>query len=386
MTTPSEVIRQSDLLNELVLNRNTLEEIGRVEVLWMYPQAHRVLGFICKSGLLGNQKYAFQLSQIDALGDSGVITHAQPEKTEAEKVRQLESLIGLEIWSDEGNRLGKIIDCLFHLHTGEITHYLFVSSGWASLVGEVYQLPPSQIQSFGKRRVLVSESAAARFNLYRPGISQKLSQATEAFREEAVQEWSTITKRAETTTEQAKTRAQEFSQQFKQKAQVWNEQVKEKTQTWLEQAKEKSQTLAERVIESTQALSEQIEERIETLTVQEDKSFDSFDAKADEDFDLDDFDLEADWFDEPVASVNQPVDQPVNQLVDQPINYPDTSMSASPPAAPVIPPASPTAIPLPPLTLPNSAPTSEGSPLDAPSQEETPQINEMLEEDDDPWI
>lgn len=349
MTTQSEVIRQSDLLNELVLDRNTMEEIGRVEVLWMYPQAHRVLGFICKSGLLGNQKFAFQLSQIDALGDSGVITHAQPEKTEAEKVRQLESLINLEIWSDEGNRIGKITDCLFHLHTGEITHYLFVSSGWSSLVGEVYQLPPSQIQSFGTRRVLVSEAAVYNFDIYQAGISQKLTQAGEAFKEEAVQEWSTIAKRAEATTEQAKTRAQQFSRQFKQTTQAWNEQVKEKTQTWLEQAKEKSQTLAERVKESTQALSEQIEERLETLTVHPEEMNNDFDPEPD----LDAFDLEADWFEESAASPDPDPDPD-----------PDSVSSPVPPQRPILIP------PAPPFEEPSKPPI---------------QIDE-LPDDDDPWI
>jgi uncharacterized protein YrrD len=396
MTTQPELIRQSDLLNELVLNRNTMEEIGRVEVLWMYPQAHRVLGFICKSGLLGNQKYAFQLSQIDALGDSGVLTRAQPEKTEAEKVRQLESLIGLEIWSDEGNRIGKITDCLFNLRTGEITHYLFVSSGWTSLVGEIYQLPPAQIQSVGKRRVLVSEAASHEFALYQAGLSRKLTQAGEALKEEAAQEWSTIARQAETTTEQAKTRAQQFSQQFKQTAQVWNDQVKEKTQTWLEQAKEKSQILAERVKESTQALGEQLEERIETLTVPSDEKLGS-----DEDeFALEDFDLEADWFDEPSAPSDAapPVNAPVS------VPHPP-----APPVASSSPPPS-TAMPLPPLTMPTmpapsglpSEPVSDQSASDQPVSDQpatrgnlpqpdgTPEddiLNDhILEDDDDPWI
>lgn len=274
MTTQPEVIRQSEFLNQLVLDRNTMEELGRVEVLWMYPQAHRVLGFICKSGFLGSQKFAFQLGHIDAIGSNGVLTLAAPQKTTAEKVRQLESLLDHEIWSDEGNRIGKITDCLFHLRTGEITHYLFVSTGWSGIIGEIYQVTPAQILSFGKRRVLVSEAASHRFEVYQAGISQKLTRASESLKEEAVQELNSIAKRAEVTTEQAKeqlqqfseqarSRAQRLSQQFRQKAQVLNEQVKEKTQTLLEQAKEKSQLLVD-----------QVEERIETLTDQAEDLFD----------------------------------------------------------------------------------------------------------------
>lgn len=274
MTTQPEVIRQSDLLNQLVLDRNTMEELGRVEVLWMYPQAHRVLGFICKAGFLGSQKFAFQLGHIDAIGSNGVLTLARPEKTTADKVRQLESLLDHEIWSDEGNRVGKITDCLFHLRTGEITHYLFVSTGWSGIMGEVYQVPPAQILSFGKRRVLVSEAVSHRFEVYQVGISQKLTQVSESLREDAVQELNSIAKRAEDTTEQAKEqlqqlteqariRARRLSQQVRTRAQVLNEQVKEKTQILLEQAREKSQILVE-----------QVEEGIETLTDQAEDLFD----------------------------------------------------------------------------------------------------------------
>lgn len=56
MAIPPEVLKQSDLLNQLVLDRNTMEELGHVDVLWMHPPVHRVLGFICKSGFLGTKK------------------------------------------------------------------------------------------------------------------------------------------------------------------------------------------------------------------------------------------------------------------------------------------------------------------------------------------
>lgn len=56
MATQPEVVKQSDLLNQLVLDRNTMEELGHVDVVWMHPPVHRVLGFICKSGFLGTKR------------------------------------------------------------------------------------------------------------------------------------------------------------------------------------------------------------------------------------------------------------------------------------------------------------------------------------------
>ncbi len=307
MTAQAEIFRQSDLLNQLVLDRQTLEELGRVETLWMYPPVHRVLGFICKSGFLGNTKSAFKLSQIAAVGASGVLTHAPSEPTEARKVQQLESLIQHEVWSNEGNQLGKITDYLFELESGKIKAYLFVSSGWAGITGEVYELRPADIASFGKKRVLVAESDTDRFAIYQEGISQKLTKAKDSLAQEASEELRSLTQRAETLTEQvtekvkgrfqslteqAKANAQMLSQKAKEKAQALNEQFGEQldeqlgeqlgdldaqanTRTFSERAKVTSQTLADEMKERSHSLSKQLGESFQTLTVHAEEIFET---------------------------------------------------------------------------------------------------------------
>jgi len=285
-----ELIRQSDLINQLVLDRATLEELGRVELLWMYPQSHRVLGFICKSGFLGSQKSAFQLRQIGSLGASGLLTQNQPEKTTAERVRRLESLLDHEIWSEDGNRIGKITDCLFQLQTGEITQYLFVSSGWTGVLGELYQLSPSQILSFGKQRVLVL--ATAEFELYQSGLSQKLSQKlsqqAEATTEQAKEQFQQL----QQLTEQAKVKAQQLSQQLTQKAQVLKTQVSETTQTILEQVESGFETLSTQVEEAFESI--EGSDRSDRLAYRSSQRLsDELDHELDDEFD-DEFDNEFD--------------------------------------------------------------------------------------------
>ncbi|NJN56109.1 MAG: hypothetical protein HC879_00695 [Leptolyngbyaceae cyanobacterium SL_5_9] len=288
MTTRPEVLRQSELLNQLVLDRNSLEELGRVEVLWIYPPKHQVLGFVCKSGFLGAKKAAFKLAQISTLGANGILTQGQSEETDADKVRKLESVIGHEIWSDAGNKVGKITDYLFNLRTGAITQYLFLSSGWGGIAGDVYQLPPTQVLSVGSKRVLVSEATAHQCMLYREGIKQKLTKVGDVLKEDyeqATQEWRSLTQRAQSATgeakerlqmlaDQARERALSLSQQTKQRAQTLSEQIKTESQTIAQQAKERSQTLAERLKERTQTLGKQVEEGIQTLTVQAEEIFD----------------------------------------------------------------------------------------------------------------
>ena len=250
MATQTEIVKQSDLLNQLVFDRNTMQELGCVDVMWMHPPVHRVLGFVCKSGFLGTKKTAFNLAQVKTIGINGILVNAKPVETDSEKVRNLESLIGSEIWSDAGDKIGRITDCLFNLRTGAISRYLFISSGWSGITGDVYLLPPNQIFSFGSKRVLVSE---ANFAVYREGIKQKLTKAgTQA------------TLELRSLTEQAKERAQSLAEQAKEKVQTLGEQLTEETQTLAKQSKEKGQILIEQVRQA-QTTREQVKEKLDPL-------------------------------------------------------------------------------------------------------------------------
>lgn len=268
MTTVPEAIRHSELLNQLVLNRATLEEFGRVEILWMYPPAHRVLGFICKSGFLGNQKSAFKLSQIEAIGVNGILTHSQPDATDADRVRQLESLIHSEVWSNGGEKVGKIIDCVFNLQSGAISDYLMVGDRLSTLAGTIYRLPINRISSLGKKRVLVSDLTIQAFPLYREGIQQKIYKASTAVKDDytqVTQELKSIAQRAQDTrvqttsqlknlADQAKDRAQSLADQAKEKAQELNEQLRSGAETFVEQAKETTENLVGRIQEQADGL------------------------------------------------------------------------------------------------------------------------------------
>lgn len=306
MTTRPTVVRQSELLNQLVIDRSSMEELGRVEVLWMYPQAHRVLGFVCRSGFLGGKKTAFKLPQIAAIGESSILTNGAAEETDASKVRQLESLLQAEIWSDTGDRIGKITDFLFNPKTGAITQYLFVSSGWSGIMGELYQLTPPQIRSFGNKRVLVPAAIAQKLELYREGITQKITKVTAGLQEEATEELESLTQQVEAVTEQTRERLQDLTEQARERSQSLTDRAKTRVQQFndrfkerLEHAKETSQVLVEQVKERSQLLSEQVEEGIQTLTVQAKEILDPTDAApveySDDDWDfLDDDDFGSD--------------------------------------------------------------------------------------------
>lgn len=313
MATLPDVIKQSELLSQIVLNRDTMEELGRIEVLWMYPPAHRVLGFVCKTGFLGGKKLAFKLPQIEAIGTNGIITHSQPDETDAERVRQLESLIQSEVWSNAGHKLGKIVDCVFNLRTGAIADYLVVGDRLSTLTGSMYRLPPHKVMSLGRERVLVAETSLQQLAAYREGLQQKIAKVGNSLKDEyddAAQELRSLVQRAQATSqqttgqiktlaEQARERAQFLAEQARERAQELNEQLLENAQTLAERAKETSETWVDRVQDTTQEWGDQLRE-IQTVTVPA-QEVDDFDDLED---DLDDLDWDEEFLTEDEAPIS----------------------------------------------------------------------------------
>ncbi|MEB3359217.1 MAG: hypothetical protein VKK04_21000, partial [Synechococcales bacterium] len=306
----SELIKYSELLNQLVIDSATLEELGRVEALWMYPQRNRVLGFVCKPGLWGSERLVFKLPQLAAFGDNSLLTEGEPEPTVAAKVQQLQSLIHSEVWSDGGNRVGKITDCLFNLKSGTIIRYLLVTGQWAGITEGVYLLSPKQIKSFGRSRVLIPEPMVADLKLYQPGIRQRLAAVRETLQEDYIgsvtEEWRSLTQRAQILTQRAKERVVSLTDQAKQTLEQWNDQLAEEAQNLAHQARdtgntvaqktqaagetladrlrEEGQTFADHLNQQTQPLGDRDEEQ-QTVTVQSDEALD------------DDWDEDGEWSD-----------------------------------------------------------------------------------------
>lgn len=184
MSTQSEALKQSKLINRLVLDRQTAEEVGHVAQLLLDGQAQQVVGFICKSGgWLGGQQQVFPWSQVEAIGDDSVLVKSREEAT-AEIPESLKPPIGYEIWTDGGNKVGKLLDFLFDPRTGAVVNYLFSSSGWRGVMEGTYLLQPVAISSVGSRRVIVLEKAVQAPQQYTQGLSEKLEQATEFIRED----------------------------------------------------------------------------------------------------------------------------------------------------------------------------------------------------------
>lgn len=232
METKTETIEQSQLIGRLVLDRSTTEEVGKVEQLWLDTKTHQVLGLLCKSGgLLGGKKQIFKWTQVTAIGDSIMLDMSSPEVEEI-KPDQLDRIIGHELWTDKGNKAGKLLDYLFDRQTGKVINYIFTSSGLTGIVDGSYLLSPEIIDNVGSKRVIVSEAAVGDSQQYEEGVGQKISKAGEYLQEDAKKTHQDLKavqgglqaalgqfkERAGTVAEQAKKTATETAGQVKERA------------------------------------------------------------------------------------------------------------------------------------------------------------------------
>jgi len=182
MSTKAAVLKQSELLNRLVLNRHTAEEVGRVTQLWLDFQAHRVVGLTCKSGFIGGKKHQFAWKHINTIGSDSILVNSLKEEKESETLDSLDSRIGVEVWTDAGNKVGKLVDYIIEPETGAVVNYLYSSSGWQGIMDGIYTLAPAAVSSVGKKRIIVLEEAVKNSEKYTEGIHERMNQAAEFIR------------------------------------------------------------------------------------------------------------------------------------------------------------------------------------------------------------
>lgn len=266
MTDSARIMRHSQLLNRLVLDRDTTEELGRIEVVWMHPPAHRVMGFVCKPGFMSKQRYAFNLKQLYRIGAESILVSSGAAETNVKEVRLLETLIGLEVWTDQGEKLGRIIDCLFDRKTGNITQYLFKSGGWRGFTSGIYQLPPKSVMSFGSKRVLVTSQVSEKIEVFQEGLEERFAEVSDLIKSGYSQEIDSFTTRAQKLSQQAEERLQRLAKQANAQVDSLGNQGDQGSEEWGRQLQKGSQNLMQQAKQRGRALWEKVEDGAFNLT------------------------------------------------------------------------------------------------------------------------
>jgi uncharacterized protein YrrD len=312
MASLPEYLKQSDLLEQLVLDRTNMETFGRVEVIWEYPKVHKVLGFICKPSRFDRRKLAFNFDQVQSIGSNGILVSAAPMETDSDRVSKLESLVNCEVWTDEGNRLGRITDYMFHTQSGAIRYYLVSRLGIKGFPSTLYALYPSQILNVGRNRVLVSEGIASGLEVIQVGLQTKLVQEVSQVREVLQDENGQLSQGFQSLVRRAANKAQR---------------VADRAQDLTEKARDRVQALGDELLESDFNRTSR-------------RGFDEYDRDADRRYPKDDFDFDEPWEDDNWEE--PPQEKPrhgANHQPERPRFDPQPKRSDSPPRPGQTPPA-----------------------------------------------
>lgn len=179
MNTKQGIIKRSHLLGRLVLDRQTVEQLGHIEDLSVDFTSNQVIGFSTKSGILSSKKRVLSWEQIDTIGADAVLVNRPPDNDNFVLPENTDSSMGHEVWTDGGKKVGVLVDYLVKTNTGAITNYLFKTDGWRGVLGGVYIMPASAMTSAGSKRIIVSEAMVENPPEYTEGLDKKISQATE---------------------------------------------------------------------------------------------------------------------------------------------------------------------------------------------------------------
>jgi uncharacterized protein YrrD len=151
---------RSALMNRIVIDLHSAEELGRVTQILVDLSTHRVVGLGCRGGMRHRGGQHFLWSQVASVGRDGVVIQAAAPAPEADQMQQQAfPLANLELWSDHGDRIGQLTDFQFEPASGQILGYRFVTQGTVSLAPGLYQLAPDAVVSAGRRRMMVHDHA-----------------------------------------------------------------------------------------------------------------------------------------------------------------------------------------------------------------------------------
>lgn len=293
MSIQPELIKQSQLIGKLVLDRQSMEEMGRVERVWLDPRSHRIVGITCKSGFIGMKKLDLAWQQIYSLGNNILVNHIA-DGEEWQKPDVSEQILDWELITDDGNKVGKIEDYLIEPITGEVVSYLFLAIDRGNILTRRFLLPPEGIDNIGNKRVLARKIAVETSPPYTEGLNrllteardfiiedkdntlqhvdavkQRFSDAIQYFKEDTPPKLEQVkeqmTERVQGLAEQTTARVQGFKEQATEKAQVLKGQATEKAQEFKDQATEKVQEFKEQATEKAQVLKGQATEKVHEL-------------------------------------------------------------------------------------------------------------------------
>ncbi len=182
------IIRQGELVGRGIMAYETTEEMGVVEHLLVDMQQAKVVGLAYKTPSLIGRRQSLDWAQLVKIGKDRIVVQAEMAEAVESRLSAAQDVTDLEVWTDGGDLIGRVVDVCFDQSSGEIERYLFAlkvqeeaieaaADDMTTLYGEdqeleeakaisVYALEPRVIISAGRKRIMIAEEDAQRSQPY----------------------------------------------------------------------------------------------------------------------------------------------------------------------------------------------------------------------------
>ncbi|MFS8902810.1 PRC-barrel domain-containing protein [Synechococcus sp. H60.4] len=171
-----EVRRRSQVLGTQVISQANAARLGVVSEVWADLEAKQVLVLGVLEKAFAGSPRLLDLRQVTALGQDAILIPSD-EVFDDLDLQGLSRVVGSEVVTEEGIRLGKVKDFEFNSVSGLITGLILSNLGLTFLPGFIlstYLLPADEIVSVGGDRLIVADGAETRLAQLTKGILETL--------------------------------------------------------------------------------------------------------------------------------------------------------------------------------------------------------------------
>ena len=182
MSLPEQVLL-SDLLRRRVRCDQGLDH-GAGLIAWMHPPVHRVLGWASRPSAFGSRRQVWRLNQLRGLGELEALVKGEPAETDQATLERLPTLIDAQLFGQQDQPIGTLVDAAVELRTGTIRHYL-VSRSDPRLPGSSrWRLTPDRIEDQRPGHVFARLQELDDLPLARASVRQELLRRSRRWRDQ----------------------------------------------------------------------------------------------------------------------------------------------------------------------------------------------------------
>lgn len=216
-TMSDRAVKQSDLLGRLVMNRLTAEEVGYVDQIWLDGKRQQVVGMTYRSGLVNLKRPMFLWTQLESIGPDSIVISLPEGAVLDRPPEEATTLIGHEVWTEDGTKAGVIGDYHLDPQTGATVDYLLIRDEWQGMTSGIYRLLPSDVVSMGQHRMLVTREGVDSAEQVVGDLAQRVSEFFKRDYQRTLQHLSAAVGETQSLAQQMKDKAFSMAEQAQKK-------------------------------------------------------------------------------------------------------------------------------------------------------------------------